>query len=225
MISDPCFCSENIRTGNEPAVGEAQIAVGKSLLGVVAGRKQLFAVSGHNTLIIGKRCVHRDIRFAIKGCYNEFFFILHQEQRIDFFDHTKALIGRVDLKALTADYGSILLRVPVILVRHQKKAHRAHQRRLERCALAADVSYCLSDTFADAQVLQYCKFAVIQTRDYRAYITNPDGKITKDSVLYKLIKAGSVFIIKDNEDFGGLINKDNCQLAGFNCIVAKEKKV
>ena len=91
--------------------------------------------------------------------------------------------------------------------------------------LPADVSYCLSDTFADAQVLQYCKFAVIQTRDYRAYITNPDGKITKDSVLYKLIKAGSVFIIKDKENFGGLINKDNCQLAGFNCIVAKEKKV
>lgn len=91
--------------------------------------------------------------------------------------------------------------------------------------LPADVSYCLSDFFTDSMVLHYCKFAVIQTRDYRAYITNLDGKITKDSVLYKLIKAGSVFIIKDKEGFGGLVNKDNCQLAGFNCIVAKEEKV
>lgn len=90
--------------------------------------------------------------------------------------------------------------------------------------LTAGMSYCLSDVFADAEVLHSCEFAVVDTRDYRAYITNPDGSITKDPVLYKLIKAGSVFIISDKEKFDALTQKSNCQIAGYNCIVSKEEK-
>lgn len=90
--------------------------------------------------------------------------------------------------------------------------------------LPADINYCLSDVFADSDVLEHCEFAVVETRDYRAYITNPDGRITKDPVLYKLIKAGSVFIISDKEKFDALTQKPNCQIAGFNCIVSREEE-
>ena len=90
--------------------------------------------------------------------------------------------------------------------------------------LHADIHYCLSDAFADSDVLERCKFAVVETRDYRAYITNPDGRITKDPVLYKLIKAGSVFIISDKEKFDALTQKPNCQIAGYNCIVSREEE-
>ena len=89
--------------------------------------------------------------------------------------------------------------------------------------LPADLSYCLSDVFTDSLILQSCRFAVIQTRDYRAYITGPDGKIQKDSVLYKLIKAGSVFKVGDSDAFRCMTNKPNCQLAGYNYIVSKEE--
>ena len=89
--------------------------------------------------------------------------------------------------------------------------------------LPDDLYYCVSDVFTDAKVLRYCKFSVIQTRDYRAYITNPDGRITKDSVLYKLIKAGSVFKVGDKENFDKLTNKPGCQIVGFNRIVSKEE--
>lgn len=85
-------------------------------------------------------------------------------------------------------------------------------------------SYCLSDVFADAEILKHSKFSIVETRDYRAYITNPGGKITKDSVLYKLIKAGSVFFVNEKAQFENLTDKTNCQLAGFNCIVTKEEK-
>ena len=55
-------------------------------------------------------------------------------------------------------------------------------------------------------------------------MTNPGGRITKDSVLYKLIKAGSVFFVNGKAQFGILTDKTNCRLAGFNCIVTKEEK-
>lgn len=90
--------------------------------------------------------------------------------------------------------------------------------------LPAGLSYCLSDVFADSEVLKHCKFAAVQTRDYRAYISVAKYKVEKGSVLYKLIKAGSVFIVNDRQQFDSLTNKQNCQLAGFNCIVSKEEK-
>lgn len=93
--------------------------------------------------------------------------------------------------------------------------------------LPEGLSYCLSDVFADVEVLQHSIFSVVETRDYRAFITNSDDsdrRITKDSVLYKLIKAGSVFIVKDREKFIELTEKPSCQLAGFNRIVTKEEQ-
>ena len=90
--------------------------------------------------------------------------------------------------------------------------------------LPEGVSYCLSDVFADAEILKHSQFSIVETRDYRAYMTNPGGRITKDSVLYKLIKAGSVFFVNGKAQFGILTDKTNCRLAGFNCIVTKEEK-
>ena len=90
--------------------------------------------------------------------------------------------------------------------------------------LPADLHYCLSDVFADSEVLEQCKFAVVQTRDYRAYSTKSNGTVEKDSTLYKLIKAGSVFYVADKEKFDELTNKPNCKLAGYNLIISREEE-
>ena len=89
--------------------------------------------------------------------------------------------------------------------------------------LPTGTAYCLSDVFTDASVLNSCRFAIVETRDYRAYITGSNGKIQKDSVLYKLIRAGSVFIVSDKSAFAALTENADCQQAGFNCIVSKEE--
>lgn len=92
--------------------------------------------------------------------------------------------------------------------------------------LPDDSFYCLSDVFTDSEILKHCCFAVVQTRDYRAYITcitNSNVKVEKGSVLYKLIKAGSVFKVKDKPQFRALTYKSNCHLAGMNRIVSKEE--
>ena len=89
--------------------------------------------------------------------------------------------------------------------------------------LPQGTAYCLSDVFTDVGILDTCVFAVIQTRDYRAYITNAGRRITKGSVLYKLIKAGSVFVVSDKNRFAALTGNGHCQLAGYNRIILKEE--
>jgi hypothetical protein len=70
------------------------------------------------------------------------------------------------------------------------------------------------------------KFAVTDLREYRAYTTN-EGKIRKASILYHLIRAGSIFVPK-SEDFVDAFQDRNVQIIGYNGIIQgikeREKK-
>jgi hypothetical protein len=66
------------------------------------------------------------------------------------------------------------------------------------------------------------KFAVTDLRDYRAYTTN-DGEIKKHDTLYRLIKAGSIFIPKD-ESFVAAFKDENVQVIGYNETIKGKKK-
>lgn len=85
------------------------------------------------------------------------------------------------------------------------------------------ISYCLSDVFVNSEIYNCCEFAVTATRDYRAFETTSDGKVRKDSTLWKLIKAGSVFIVSDREKFSKLTENANCQTTGFNYIADNQE--
>lgn len=88
--------------------------------------------------------------------------------------------------------------------------------------LQDDIVYCLSDVFAKPSVYGHTSFAITDTRDYRAYTTN-DGKVTKDSKLYKLIRAGSVFKTSTYEELKSEINDRNVEVIGYNIIVSKKE--
>ncbi len=90
--------------------------------------------------------------------------------------------------------------------------------------LSKDISYCLSDSLVKSDVYDYCKFAAVRLRDYRAYETMRDGKVKKGSALYKLIKAGSVFIPSDNDKFREKIENSNCQKIGFNYVISNKEE-
>lgn len=85
------------------------------------------------------------------------------------------------------------------------------------------ISYCLSDVFVNSEIYNCCEFAVTDTRDYRAYETTKEGKVRKDSTLWKLIKAGSVFIVSALVKFSELTESANCKTAGFNNIVDNQE--
>ena len=88
--------------------------------------------------------------------------------------------------------------------------------------ISDNTAYCFGDTLADNSIYETAKFAVVDFRDYRAYETLKDGKVKKGSQLYKLIKAGSVFI-SDNISTINCSNK-NCEQIGFNIIVKKQEE-
>lgn len=88
-----------------------------------------------------------------------------------------------------------------------------------RNLISKNTAYCFGDTLTDNNIYDSTKFAVVDFRDYRAYETLSDGKVKKGSKLYKLIKAGSVFI-SDNVSYIDCSNK-NCENIGFNIIVKK----
>lgn len=90
--------------------------------------------------------------------------------------------------------------------------------------LSKDISYCLSDSLVKSDVYDYCKFAAVRFRDYRAYETMCDGKVKKGSTLYKLIKAGSVFIPSDNDKFREKIENSNCKKIGFNYVISNKEE-
>jgi len=92
--------------------------------------------------------------------------------------------------------------------------------------LPENICYCLSDVYTTSEIYNSCLFSVTQTKDYRSYITKAEGKIEKGSVLYKLIKAGSVFIVSDKEKFNKQINKDkaHCQKIGWNILIQNENQ-
>lgn len=83
------------------------------------------------------------------------------------------------------------------------------------------IAYCLSDVFVKTSVYDHVTFAITDTRDYRAYTTN-DGKVIKDSRLYKLIRAGSIFKTDTYEEFIKDVSNQNVEVIGYNKIVSNK---
>jgi len=83
---------------------------------------------------------------------------------------------------------------------------------------------CLSDTLTDNSIYRNCSMAITQIRDHRAFETirqeeNGRPKIRKDSILYKLVKAGSVFWYNTPDKRNDLLKalqNDHCAVAGMN---------
>ena len=90
--------------------------------------------------------------------------------------------------------------------------------------LPENICYCIGDVYTMSEIYNCCAFSITRTRDYRRYITGENGKIQKGSVLYKLIKAGSVFIVSNKENFNEQIEKANCQKIGWNILVENKKQ-
>ena len=80
--------------------------------------------------------------------------------------------------------------------------------------------YCFGDTLANNGIYGTAKFSVVNFRDYRAYATNSKGKVEKGGTLYKLIKAGSVFISDDTSKI--VCCHDNREQIGFNIMIKQE---
>jgi len=82
----------------------------------------------------------------------------------------------------------------------------------------------ISDMYIAASARQLyacCSFAVTQTKDFRVFTTNYDAKtqlarFDKDNKCVKLISAGSVFAVEDEETFINIINNPHAQTTGFN---------
>lgn len=92
--------------------------------------------------------------------------------------------------------------------------------------------YCFGDTLAESRIYDNAMFSVVDFRDYRAYETLAKGKVKKDTILYRLIKAGSIFIVADKDtaeeirskNLSGVINccnHKNCRNIGFNEVITK----
>lgn len=89
--------------------------------------------------------------------------------------------------------------------------------------LGEDIIYCFGDTLADSSIYNSSKFAIVKTRDYRAYLTGKKGNVVKGSKLYKLIKAGSIFKADDFSTLENCIKNPNCTQTGFNIIVKNQE--
>lgn len=93
--------------------------------------------------------------------------------------------------------------------------------------LRPDVLYCMGDACVDGDVYARCRFAVSQTRDYRAYQTvfsrNPDtsytGSVRKNARLYKMLRAGSILIPDLSRETLAYFRKEQLLKIGFNVTV------
>ena len=85
------------------------------------------------------------------------------------------------------------------------------------------VVYCMSDMFLQSDIYAKTRFAVTETKDYRAYTTDAQGHVSKDTKLYKLIRAGSVFVPMNQEEFLGLLDNAQVRVIGYNTVVYKKE--
>lgn len=91
--------------------------------------------------------------------------------------------------------------------------------------LRPDTVYCRSDSFVKDSVYPYARFAVTDTKTHRAYITDKDGCVTKNAVLHKLLRAGSVLIPRDRHALLERLHNEHAQTVGFNMIVCGQEGV
>ena len=98
--------------------------------------------------------------------------------------------------------------------------------------LRKNTAYCFGDTLTNNSIYEKAQFAVVDLRDYRAYETaykyidggKVKSRVRKGNVLYKLIKAGSVFISDTPNALVDLCSLANCQKTGFNTIIVGTKE-
>lgn len=83
--------------------------------------------------------------------------------------------------------------------------------------------YFASDSFVEPSVYDKVLFAATETRDYRSF-TTVKRTISKSENLYKLIKAGCIFIIDNSvkKDIETALQNNIAQTAGFNKYYIKE---
>lgn len=86
--------------------------------------------------------------------------------------------------------------------------------------LREGVVYCQGDAFLPSDIYAHAKFSYAAVKTYRGYQTR-DGRVTKGSALYRLIKAGSVFIPRDKEEFLSCAGYENGEAIGYNTYIAK----
>lgn len=86
--------------------------------------------------------------------------------------------------------------------------------------LQKGVVYCFGDAFIEYSVCKNTLFSVTKTKTYRAY-AKFKNKVSKDSILYRLIASGSVFIPHNEEEFLVLTENKNANQIGYNEFIAK----
>ena len=132
---------------------------------------------------------------------------------------------------------------PVVFLGQNKAAFRVEYIQEEnpiddriRAILPPHTIYCLGDTYVKSDVYQNFTFAATLTRDHRMYETLPDNKgtesgqktkrICRGNILYKLLRAGSVFWIDPElQNIADIIepfNHLNAQTIGMNSIIVNE---
>ncbi len=82
--------------------------------------------------------------------------------------------------------------------------------------------YLLSDSYCKEDVYDCCDFCITGTRDFRNLAVTNDSrqgyyrKLTKAKYKINLLKAGSVFYVKDMGCFKRHMDNENCRKIGFN---------
>lgn len=91
--------------------------------------------------------------------------------------------------------------------------------------------YCLGDAQTTPSRYEDTLFAITDTRDYRAMTTEISANTlirSKSETLYHLLKAGSIFIVKDDAAAKAWIEKQtnqNAENIGFNVFVTTSEEV
>lgn len=101
-----------------------------------------------------------------------------------------------------------------------------------RRALRPNIAYALSDCFindcgqADAlqKLYRACELVVVESREFRSLLTNYDAttqsyRFIRSEGLTRLIRAGSVFRVRDAQTFDLVMNNPHACIAGFNVIL------
>jgi len=94
--------------------------------------------------------------------------------------------------------------------------------------LRPDITYCFGDAFLNSDCYKETKFAITDFKDYRSYTTayakSENSKVSehyksikKGGVLFKLVRAGSVFISKNNSK--KLFSDTYINPIGFNTFI------
>lgn len=85
-----------------------------------------------------------------------------------------------------------------------------------------DVVYCASDVFAEPRICDDTFFAVTDIKTYRHFCAE-GGNVKKGSMLYRLIKAGSIFIPRDKDKFIADLSDKALTKVGYNTLIFRKE--